>query len=137
LEKSFVVFRLTGFSRNLRKEITRNDKIFFYDLGIRNMVIGNFNTLSRRNDAGALWENLLIVERLKKLSAARIRARAYFWRTYTGAELDYLEEHNGELRGYEFKYGAKRVRCPASWSQVYPGASCDLINRENYLDFIG
>jgi uncharacterized protein len=136
LEKSFVVFRLSGFSRNLRKEITRNDKIYFYDLGIRNMAIGNFNPPNQRDDAGALWENFLIAERMKKLAYARTHAQTYFWRTYTGAELDYVEDREGALAGYEFKYGAKSAKCPASWSQTYPNSSYQLINRTNYLDFI-
>ena len=136
LEKSFVVFRLSGFSRNLRKEISRNDKIYFYDLGIRNMVIGNFKPVSHRNDIGTLWENFLMVERMKKLAYTRIHAQTYFWRTYTGAELDYIEERDETLFGYEFKFGAKSARCPTSWSQTYPGSSCELISRSNYLDFI-
>ena len=135
LEKAFVVFRLSGFSRNLRKEVSRNDKVYFYDLGIRNMVIDDFKPLSQRADIGALWENFLIVERMKRLAYTRIHAQTYFWRTYTGAELDYIEEREGRLFGYEFKYGAKSVRCPDTWSQAYPNSSCEIINRENYLDF--
>ncbi|MHB9037799.1 MAG: ATP-binding protein [Armatimonadota bacterium] len=136
LEKSFVVFRLTGFSRNLRKEITRNDKIYFYDLGIRNMAIGNLKPINQRNDVGALWENFLMMERMKKLAYTHIHAQTYFWRTYTGAELDYVEESEGNLFGYEFKYGAKSVRCPATWSQTYQNSSCEIINRDNYQDFV-
>lgn len=136
LEKSFVVFRLTAFSRNLRKEISRNDKIYFYDLGIRNMVIGNLKPLDQRNDIGALWENFLIVERMKKLAYTSAHANTYFWRTYTGAELDYIEERDGTLFGYEFKYGARQASCPSSWSAAYPGSLCLSINRTNYLDFI-
>ncbi len=136
LEKSFVVFRLSGFSRNLRKEITRNDKVYFYDLGIRNMVIGNFNPVSQRNDVGALWENFLIVERMKRLAYTKVHAQTYFWRTYTGAELDYIEEREGTLAGYEFKFGAKSAKCPAAWSQTYDNSTCDLINRRNYLGFV-
>ena len=136
LEKSFVVFRLSAFSRNLRKEVSRNDKIYFYDLGIRNMIIDNFKPLSQRDDVGALWENFLIVERLKKLVYTRTHAQTYFWRTYTGAELDYVEEREGGLFGYEFKYGAKSAKCPATWNQAYPDAVCGLVNRDNYLDFV-
>ena len=116
LEKSFVVFRLGGFSRNLRKEVTKSDKIYFHDLGIRNMLIDNFKPLDQRNDAGALWENFLIVERMKRLAYTNIHAQAYFWRTYTGAEIDYVEDRGGGLFGYEFKYGIKpanaRLRGP-------------------------
>ena len=135
LEKSFVVFRLSGFSRNLRKEISRNDKIYFYDLGIRNMVIDNFKPINQRADIGALWENFLIIERMKKLAYTRTHAQTYFWRTYTGAELDYIEEREGSLHGYEFKYGLKQAKCPTAWSQTYPNSDCELINRINYLDF--
>jgi predicted AAA+ superfamily ATPase len=136
LEKSFVIFRLSGFSRNLRKEVTRNDKICFYDLGIRNMVIDNFKAVGQRDDVGALWENFLLVERMKKLAYTRTHAQSHFWRTYTGAELDYIEQREGALFGYEFKYGAKRAKCPSAWSKTYPGSSCELINRSNYLDFV-
>lgn len=136
LEKSFVIFRLSGFSRNLRKEISRKDKIYFYDLGIRNMVLDNFKPISQRDDAGALWENFLIIERKKKFAYARVHAQTYFWRTYTGAELDYVEERGGELSGHEFKFGAKSAKCPASWPQTYPDSKWQLINRNNYLDFI-
>ena len=136
LEKSFVVFRLSGFSRNLRKEISRNDKIYFYDLGIRNMAIGNFKPINQRDDIGALWENFLMVERMKKLAYTRTHAQTYFWRTYTGAELDYIEERDGALFGYEFKYGVRAAKCPATWSQTYNNSSCELINRSNYLDFV-
>lgn len=136
LEKSFVIFRLSAFSRNLRKEVSRNDKIYFYDLGIRNMIIDNFKPLTQRDDVGALWENFLIVERLKKLAYTRTHAQTYFWRTYTGAELDYIEDRDGGLFAYEFKYGAKSAKCPATWKQAYPQAGCEFINRENYLDFV-
>lgn len=136
LEKSFVIFRLSGFSRNLRKEVVRNDKVYFYDLGIRNMVIDNLKPVSQRDDVGALWENLLVVERIRKLAYTRTHAQTYFWRTYTGAELDYVEEREGNLSGFEFKYGAKTAKCPASWSSAYPNSTCQLINRQNYLDFV-
>ena len=107
LEKSFVVFRLSGFSRNLRKEVVKTKKIFFYDLGIRNTLIDNMNRLSRRNDTGQLWENFLIIERLKTLSYRKRLANRYFWRTYTGAEIDYVEESGGRLHGFEFTLGGK------------------------------
>jgi len=136
LEKSFVIFRLSGFSRNLRKEVVRNDKVYFYDLGIRNMVIGNLKPVSQRDDVGALWENFLVVERIKRLAYTRTHAQTYFWRTYTGAELDYVEEREGNLFGFEFKYGAKTAKCPASWSSAYPNSTFQLINRQNYLDFV-
>ncbi len=136
LEKSFVIFRLSGFSRNLRKEVTRNDKIYFCDLGIRNMVIDNLKPIDQRDDAGALWENFLVVERMKKLAYTRTRVRSHFWRTYTGAELDYIEEREGTLFGFEFKFGARKAKCPNAWSSAYPGSTCQLVNRTNYLDFV-
>lgn len=136
LEKTFVIFRLSGYSRNLRKEIVRQDKIFFYDLGIRNAVIENFAPLSNRNDGGALWENFLIVERMKTQTYRRQGANRYYWRTYTGAELDYVEERDGLVKGFEFKFNQKIARAPQSWTETYPDASFETINRDNYLDFL-
>lgn len=134
LEKAFVVYRLSGFSRNLRKEVTKMDKIFFVDLGIRNSLMDNFNPLRFRGDQGQLWENYLLNERRKMLCSQGISANTYFWRTYTGAELDYIEEAQGALCGYEFKY-QKKGKIPKGWLETYPGASAKLINQENYLDF--
>ncbi|MBN8821393.1 MULTISPECIES: ATP-binding protein [unclassified Spirosoma] len=136
LEKAFVVFRLSGFSRNLRKEISKMDKIYFYDLGIRNVVIDNFQPLDLRTDVGALWENFLVIERRKRNAYTGQFANTYFWRTYTGAELDYVEEANGQLSGFEFKFSRKSVKAPASWIDTYPGANFQLINQENYLAFV-
>jgi uncharacterized protein len=137
LEKSFVLFRLSSFSRNLRKEISRHDKVFFYDLGIRNAVIENFQPLAARDDVGKLWENYLIIERIKAQTYRREDSQRFFWRTYTGAELDYVEVSEGQIRGYEFKFGSKPVRAPRTWSETYPEAQFQLVNQENYLDFIG
>lgn len=136
LEKAFVVFRVSGFSRNLRKEITRHDKIFFYDLGVRNTIIENFNPLNLRKDGGSLWENFLILERIKTQNYFRQNANRYFWRTYTGAELDYVEESNGTVQGFEFKLSNKAPQAPQSWVDHYPEASYQVVNRENYLDFL-
>ena len=136
LEKTFVVFRLSGYSRNLRKEVTRHDKIFFYDLGIRNAVIENFSPLSNRTDGGALWENFLIVERVKTQTYRRQGANRYYWRTYTGSELDYVEEQNGQIQGFEFKFNQKLVRAPQTWSETYPEATFQTVNKDNYLDFL-
>ena len=137
LEQSFVLFTLGGFSRNLRKEVNKKLKIYFYDLGVRNAVIGNFNYLDARNDVGALWENFLILERLKRNGYIRHHCNQYFWRTYTGAELDYVEEYAGELHGYEFKYN-KTTKAPKTWLTTYVDekASFDCINKNNYLDFV-
>ena len=136
LEKAFVVFRLSGFSRNLRKEISKMDKIYFYDLGIRNVLIDNFQPLDLRTDVGALWENFLVIERRKRNAYASQFANTYFWRTYTGAELDYVEEANGQLTGFEFKFSRKSAKAPASWLDNYPGSTFQVINRDNYLAFL-
>jgi predicted AAA+ superfamily ATPase len=136
LEKGFIVFRLSGFSRNPRKEITKMNKIYFYDLGVRNMLIDNFNSLTLRQDVGQLWENFLIAERKKKLAYAFSFANTYFWRTYAGAELDYVEETGGQLLGFEFKYKPKKVKAPKAWLDTYDNASFQQINRENFLTFL-
>ncbi len=136
LEKAFVLFRLSGFSRNLRKEVVKMDKIFFFDLGIRNAVIDNFDELPGRADVGQLWENFLAVERLKTMAYYRRFANRYFWRTYTGAELDYVEERGGQLYGFEFKWGKKGAKAPKSWLETYPEASFQGINRDNYHEFL-
>lgn len=136
LEKSFIIFRINGFSRNLRKEVTRKPKIYFYDLGIRNVFVNNFNLPDSRNDLGALWENFLIVERMKTLSHKHDASGTYFWRTHTGAEIDYLEERDGKLAGFEFKWKKNLRQANPSWKLHYPTASFEVINRENYWDFI-
>lgn len=136
LEKSFIIFRLSGFSRNLRKEVTKMDKIYFYDLGIRNILIDNLKSLKDRNDSGCLWENFLLVERMKYNASQQELVSGYFWRTHTGAELDYLEEKNGTLFGFEFKSGSKIEKVPAGWLKAYPESKFQCINKNNYLDFI-
>jgi len=134
-EKTFIIFRLSGFSRNLRKEIVKRDKFYFWDLGIRNLLISNFSDMTFRADQGQLWENFIVAERLKYLSNNRILANKYFWRTYTGSELDYVEERDGKLIGYEIKWGKKKPKAPKTWIETYD-ASYELINKENYLDFL-
>lgn len=136
LEKSFIVFRLSGFSRNLRKEVTRMDKIFFYDLGIRNILIDNLKPLRDRNDTGFLWENFLMIERMKFNTFRQTLVSGYFWRTHTGAELDYVEEKEGTLFGFEFKTGEKSIKAPVGWKKAYPDSKFQCINRSNYLNFI-
>mgnify|MGYP001580070273 FL=1 len=138
LEKTFVLFRLAGFSRNLRKEITKTQKYYFYDVGLRNSVIDNFKSLTDRADTGVLWKNFLFMERVKRNAYHKAHVSPYFWRTYTGAEIDYVEEEEGSLRGYEFKWGdrPKRPSAPRAWVSAYPDAAYNVINRENYLDFI-
>lgn len=135
LEKSFVIFTLRGFSRNLRKEVNKKPKIYFYDLGIRNAIIDNFAYLNNRNDIGALWENFLIMERLKRNEYQKHFCSQYFWRTYTGAELDYIEEYNGKLYGYEIKW-SKLAKAPESWVKTYK-AEYSCINKDNFIDFVG
>ncbi|MDO8573939.1 MAG: ATP-binding protein [Candidatus Daviesbacteria bacterium] len=136
LEKSFIIFRLSGFSRNLRKEVTKMDKIYFYDTGVRNVIIGNLNLLNSRDDVGKLWENFLIVERMKKLQYEQKIFSLYFWRLSSGAEMDLIEEIEGKLHGFEFKYGKKTAKFPKSWTTGYPSATATLINQTNWQDFV-
>lgn len=136
LEKTFVIFRLNGFSRNLRKEVTKMSKVYFYDLGLRNAVIGNFNEISARNDVGQLWENFLIAERIKQNAYRQYFANYYFWRTYNNAALDWIEEAEGHLSGFEFKWSNKKGRPPQSWVEAYPGSDYLCVNRDNFLDFL-
>lgn len=136
LEKSFVLINVRGFSKNLRKEITKMSRYYFYDIGIRNAIIENFNPLENRNDAGMLWENFIIIERIKKQMYRSIFSNNYFWRTYDQKEIDWVEEREGKLFGYEIKWGNKKTKEPKIWRQTYPEAKFKIINRENYLDFI-
>lgn len=136
LEKAFVVFRLQGFSRNLRKEITKNCRYYFLDVGIRNALINNYNPLSLRDDVGLLWENYLVMERLKKQEYMGPAANNYFWRTYTRQEIDFVEEREGRLDSFEMKWGKGRNRPPREWAAAYPEAGWQVINRYNYLEFI-
>ncbi len=135
LEKSFIVFRLSGFSRNLRKEISKRDKIYFWDLGIRNILIDNLSSLNKRNDIGALWENFIVAERMKYLAYNEIFASSYFWRTYTGAELDYVEEHKGELFAYEIKYKKAKLKAPKTWVDNYSD-NYKCITLDNFWEFV-
>ncbi|OGH64791.1 MAG: AAA family ATPase [Candidatus Magasanikbacteria bacterium RIFCSPHIGHO2_01_FULL_41_23] len=136
LEKNFVVYRLTGFSRNLRKELRKSHRYYFYDNGIRNALINNFNTISVRDDIGMLWENYLISERLKKQEYHGLLSNNYFWRTYDQQEIDFIEERAGKLFGYEMKWKFKKVKPPKSWLDAYPNSEFVIISPENYLDFI-
>lgn len=136
LEKSFVIFKLTGFSRNLRKEVTKMNKYYFHDLGVRNAVIDNIHSIEHRNDQGQLWENFLISERMKYNAYRKAQLSSHFWRTYTGAEIDYLEDGGGQLEGYEFKWNKDRARQPAAWVETYSNAGWQMVNQENWLGFI-
>jgi len=137
LEKSFVIFRLGSFSRNLRKELTRSFKVYFMDNGIRNSLINNFNPLSMRDDVGALWENFCVTERMKLLHNQREFPNRYFWRTYDRKEIDYLEEAGGRLSACEFKWNpSAKVKKPVEFLETYPKSSFEVINRENYRGFL-
>jgi len=137
LEQGFVIFKLNAFSRNKRKEITKSIKVYFYDLGIRNSLVENYNRLSIRSDAGALWENFCILERKKMNSAALIFVNSYFWRTYDQQEIDYIEESGGKISGFEFKWdGKKNYRPPAEFVRQYK-ATVEKIDQNNYWKFLG
>jgi len=135
-EKSFVLYNLRGFSKNLRKEVTKKSKYYFYDNGVRNAIILNFNSIDARNDVGALWENFLISERLKRNSYKEIFSNNYFWRTWDRKEVDFVEEREGKLFGYEFKWSEKgRKNNKKEWLDSYPEASFRAVNKDNYLEF--
>jgi len=137
LEKSFVLYRLSGFSRNLRKEVTQKAKYFFLDNGIRNAIIAQFNRLDQRDDVGQLWENFMTMERIKYLTYASEVANLYFWRTYSQQEIDLVEERGQQLDGYEFKWSPKKaVKAPLEWINNYPGASFTVVTRENYQKIV-
>ncbi|MBX7236016.1 MAG: ATP-binding protein [Caldilineales bacterium] len=136
LEQSFVVFRLGGFSRNLRKEVTKQDKIYFWDVGVRNVAIDNLKPLAERNDVGALWENFVIAERLKRLHYRRELASLYFWRTYSGSEIDIVEEAGGRINAFECKWGRARTRSQETFLAAYPQATVEIINRESYRAYL-
>lgn len=137
LEKTFVIFKLPPFSRNLRSEISKKKKIYFYDTGIRNAIISNFNPLELRQDAGALWENFLISERLKLNSNRGRIVRSYFWRTQQQQEIDYIEEVDDRIIAFEFKLSKqKRVKIPKPFLTAYPESKADIIDKENYLNFL-
>lgn len=138
LEKAFVIFKLHPFSRNLRTEITKLRKVYFYDTGIRNALITNFNGLSLRNDKGALWENFLIVERLKMNSSLSLDTKSFFWRTSQQQEIDYLEELEGNLSVFEFSWNInKKKKIPLTFSKAYDIQSSEIITTENYGSFLG
>ena len=136
LEKAFVVFRLKPFSRNLRTELKKLRKIYFYDNGIRNALINNLNPIDLRQDAGALWENFMISERIKRNNNQGINKNIYFWRTTTKQEIDYLEELNGKLSAFEFKWQKDKFKKPKVFLDAYPQAKVNLVNQKNYKDFV-
>ncbi len=136
LEKVFVIKRIGGFSRNLRKEVSKSSRYYFWDNGIRNAIINNFNLPDSRNDTGGLWENYLVAERLKKQRYQKVFSNNYFWRTYDQKEVDFVEERDGGLFGFEFKWSKRAVKPPAAWLETYPEATFDVIDRNNYLPFV-
>ncbi|MBS0010112.1 MAG: ATP-binding protein [Bacteroidales bacterium] len=137
LEKAFVIFRLNPLRRNLRSEIGTSRKIYFYDTGIRNALISNFNTLELRNDVGALWENFMICERMKHNHYSRTWVNYYFWRTKDQQEIDFIEESEGKLRAYEFKWNPYKIPSVSkTFKKAYPDSTSQVINRDNFNEFI-
>lgn len=136
LEQVFVIVNIRGFSRNLRSEVTKSSKYYFCDNGIRNGLINNFNPFTLRDDVGGLWENYLVMERIKKQQYKQVWSNNYFWRTYEKKELDWVEERDGKLFGYEFKWGKSQEKAPRLWSDTYPESSYECITPDNYLPFI-
>jgi len=137
LEKTFVIFKLQALNNNQRNEIKNSRKIYFYDNGVRNAILQNFNPLMLRNDVGALWENFLVVERVKKNSRERSYAFQYFWRNYYGQEVDYVESLNGNYHAFEFKWNEKKkAKFPASFEKAYQNVTFNLVNRQNFHDFV-
>lgn len=139
LSKVFVLHKVGGFSRNLRKEITKNNKWYFYDNGIRNILIANLNPVEGRNDIGQLWENYIISERLKFQNYSKMIVNNYFWRTYDQQEIDWVEESGGKLTGYEFKWNEnqkKKTKIPKSWTENYKEAEFEIITPQNYMEWI-
>ncbi len=136
LEKIFIIKKIGGFSKNLRKEITKSHRYYFNDNGILNSIINNFNSIELRNDVGILWENFMISERLKKQHYFKIFSNNYFWRTYDQKEVDFVEEREGKLFGYEFKFGNKKNKIQKEWLKTYENASFEIVNPENFLPFI-
>jgi len=137
LEKAFVIKKVGSFGRNLRNEVSTKSKYYFLDNGIRNAVISQFNSLSNRNDIGVLFENFIMIERIKKRAYKKILGQSYFWRTYGGQEIDLIEERAGSLYGFEIKWSPKKdKKAPIVWSDNYKNSKYQVITSENYLDFI-
>lgn len=136
LEKAFIIFRLPPFSRNIRNELKNLRKIYFYDNGIRNALINNFNSLNLRNDIGALWENFMISERIKWNQNKNKNCNIYFWRTHNGQEIDYIEESEGKIHAFEFKWKKQKYKVPNKFSIFYPNTTVSLIHQGNFNDFL-
>jgi predicted AAA+ superfamily ATPase len=137
LEQAFVIFRLPSFSRNLRNELKSSRKIYFYDNGIRNAIINNFNPIALRSDVGFLWENFLVSERLKFNSYHLLNKNSFFWRTVNQQEIDLIEEYGGQLHAYEFKWNTKKtVRLTKTFENAYPNSTFNVITPGNLHDFL-
>jgi uncharacterized protein len=138
LEKAFIIFRLRSFSRNVRNELKKSRKIYFYDNGVRSAILGNYSSIGSRIDAGMLWENFFIAERMKFLHYNKIYAKRYFWRTTQQQEIDYIEDYDGKLTAFEIKLNPEKVvKFPLSFTKNYPEAQCILINPDTFQDYIG
>lgn len=136
LEKAYIIFKLPALSRNLRNELKKGKKYYFYDNGVRNVIINNFNPINLRQDKGALWENFLMSERQKFIHYHKIYSNQYFWRTHDRAEIDYIEEREGKLFAYEFKWKAGKTRFPKSFQAAYPNHELVEVSVENYANFV-
>ena len=137
LEKCFVVFRLESYSRNLRNEMKKGKKVYFYDNGVRNAVIANFAPIELRNDVGALWENLMVSERVKRNAYCQSYAQLYFWRTHEQKEIDLVEVEDGQTRAFEFKWNPKKsARMPSAFASAYPDASFQVVSPQNLWQFV-
>lgn len=136
LEQAFIIFKLPALSRNKRKEISKSVKVYFYDLGIRNSLIQNYNPLNIRNDIGALWENFCLIERLKANSLNGVFVNRYFWRTYDQKEIDYVEEGGGGYAGFEFKWSSGKAKIPKDFLSGYPNSSFNIVTKENFHKFL-
>ncbi len=136
LSEIFIVFTVRGYSRNLRKEVTKNAKWYFFDNGIRNALISNFNPVELRNDVGILWENFILSERLKYQHYRGIPSNNFFWRTYDQQEIDWIEERDGQLYGYEMKWGETQTKIPTAWKNTYPEAHFKVIHPGNFREFV-
>lgn len=136
LSKVFIIYSLNGYSNNLRKEVTKSKKWFFFDNGLRNALINDFSSLSQRNDVGLLWEQYILSERIKNNAYQGYQPQYYFWRTYDGQEIDLVESYNGVLRAFECKWKNIRAKKPIAFHKAYPGAGFDVVSQDNYLDVI-
>ncbi len=136
LEQVFVIFRVRGFSMNLRKEVVKSPKFYFYDNGIRNAIISNLNPIELRQDVGILWENYMVSERVKYQNYTGMLVNNFFWRTYDQQEIDWVEEREGRLFGYEMKWGKTFAKTPDAWKLAYPDASFEVIHQNNFKDFV-